>query len=129
MNRKLRAAHRIMSCVAMTRVAIGVVVFLAPDLVHAWIGRTTSPRPVRLLGRSVAARDLALGAGALWALQFDHRSAARWVQAGAISDLGDAAATILQFGELPPIRRAAVLFSSATAATAALFALTTSKDI
>src|SRR5262249_23616854 len=62
-----------------------------------WVGTAADDLAVRVFGRALGARDVALGLGALAALQrpADHPgSAGAWVAAGALSDALDVAATV-----------------------------------
>ncbi|MCU1494687.1 MAG: hypothetical protein JWO62_2451 [Acidimicrobiaceae bacterium] len=94
--------------------------FLAPSLpARPWVGDNDARLPaVRLFARALGSRDLALGLGALIALQggTDVRG---WVEAGALSDTGDALATLVAFRRLPKLTRWAVLASTIGAAAAA----------
>lgn len=67
-----------------------------------------------MLGRSVGARDVALGAGAILAERHDA-PVRGWIEAGYLSDIGDFAATAVAFKELPRITRYGVLAMTAAA--------------
>src|ERR1035441_5200480 len=72
-------------------------------------------------GRALGARDLALGLGALAALQrpaADPGSASAWVAAGALSDALDVAASLSAWRELPRVGRWLVVASAGGAALA-----------
>ncbi len=72
------------TAVAASRVGVGVVAFAAPMLVsRSWVGRPGDGTPGRVLGRALGGRDLALGVGALIALQRQTaaESAAVWASA------------------------------------------------
>lgn len=92
------------------RAAIGVAAIVAPSLaLRPWVGEVVSNETGgRLLGRSLGARDVALGAGLLLSLR--HEAPMRgWVEAGALADLGDLVATSVAFKKLPSVTRFGVL--------------------
>lgn len=75
---------------AIARIGIGVVLSVAPRvLLRPWVGKGDASRPAtRMLSRSVGARDIALGVGALMAI--NHDAPVRgWLEAGVMSDAGD----------------------------------------
>ena len=96
------------------RIAIGVVSLLAPGLVcRAMIGPDGDSGGTRLFLRVVGARDLALGIGALAAL--DRNAPVRgWLRASAVVDGLDAAGSLLARHQLRPT----VFPAAAAAATA-----------
>jgi hypothetical protein len=74
-----------------------------------------------VFGRALGARDLALGLGALAALQRqdgDAGEASAWVAAGALSDALDVAASLSSWQELPRLTRWLVVGSAGGAAIA-----------
>jgi hypothetical protein len=74
-----------------------------------------------VFGRALGARDLALGLGALAALQgptAEAGSARAWVAAGALSDALDVAASVASWRELPKVTRWLVAASAGGAALA-----------
>jgi len=91
--------------VAAGRVALGLTALAWPTVpARPWVGAAANDLAVRVFGRALGARDLALGLGALAALQRpagDPRSASAWVAAGALSDALDVAATARSWRELP----------------------------
>ena|SRR5579884_1525108 len=90
LGRDREAARRAAHAVAATRVIFGVIGFLMPRLfTRIWTGSAEPARAHRMLGRAVAARDAALGVGALVALNRDA-PVRGWVEAGVLSDAGDA---------------------------------------
>jgi hypothetical protein len=96
------------------RVAIGVVSILAPGLVgRAMMGPDGDSRGTRLFLRAVGVRDLALGLGALVALDRDA-PVRGWLRASALVDGLDAAGSLLARHHLRPI----VFPAAAGAATA-----------
>jgi hypothetical protein len=70
-----------------------------------------------MAARGIGGRDLALGAGALWALWSGEPSRA-WLYAGALSDAADAVAALAASRALPPARRLVLPICAAGAALA-----------
>jgi hypothetical protein len=73
----------------------------------------------RVFGRALGARDIALGLGALTALQrpaTEPGSACAWVAAGALSDALDVVASLSSWRELPRVSRWLVAGSAGGAA-------------
>lgn len=107
--------------VAWGRVGIGATALVAPSALAApWVGREAKTASARLLARTMAGRDLALGAGALRALARSDDEARPWVALGGTADVVDTAATLLAFTELPRFRRWGVLALTAGAAVVSL---------
>ena len=79
----------------MTRIAIGAVAVVLPRLVlRPWIGADAGQPSARLLSRALGGRDMALGLGALLAM--NHGGPVRgWLEAGGLADAGDVLATVL----------------------------------
>ena len=70
--------------VAAGRAAIGVTALAWPAAPsRPWVGAAADDLGVRVFARALGARDLALGLGALAALQGQDGSAPAWVAAGA----------------------------------------------
>src|ERR1051326_779013 len=95
-------ARQLAETVAWGRIAIGAVALLAPSVpLRPWFGREFARDPrTKLLGRSLGARDLALGVGVVLALR--HEGPVRgWVEGAGVADAGDCLATVLGFGKLP----------------------------
>ena len=112
------------AAIAAARTAIGVVALAAPTVVtRPWLGPDRGPA-VRVLGRGLGGRDLALGLGALAALQqppAGPRLAGHpgiWIGLGAVSDAMDVLATVAAWDELPPVGRWLVAVSAGGAAVA-----------
>lgn len=101
------------------RAAIGALAWWAPKLaLRPWVGATVADEAGgRLLGRSLGARDIALGAGAILAERHDT-PVRGWIEGGALADLGDLIATITTFKKLPKRTRWGVLALTAGAVLA-----------
>ena len=83
-----------------------------------------------MFGRALGARDLALGLGALAALQgpgAEPGQAAAWVAAGALSDALDVAASVASWRDLPRVTRWLVAASAGGAALTGAAAALTSR--
>jgi hypothetical protein len=79
---------------ALSRVALGAAILVAPGpILRRWLGREAGEPIPRLLARSVAGRDIALGLGALLALQHD-KSVRGWLEATMVADASDAVALV-----------------------------------
>lgn len=81
------------------RIAIGAALVALPDATaRRWLGGAGEGDPGRQVAiRGLGARDVVLGVGTLVALRDggDVRSAARWLEAGVVADLADAASTAI----------------------------------
>jgi hypothetical protein len=109
------------TAVAAGRVALGVAALAWPSIpARPWVG-VADDVAVRVFGRALGARDLALGLGALAALQgpaAEAGSARAWVAAGALSDALDVVASVSSWNELPRVTRWLVVASAGGAALA-----------
>jgi hypothetical protein len=117
--------------VAAGRVALGLTALAWPSVpARPWVGATSGDLTARVFGRALGARDLALGLGALAALQSrDRGSGATWVAAGALSDALDVVASLAAWRDLPRLTRWLVVASAGGAALAgAAGALATLAD-
>ena len=119
--------------VAAGRVALGLTTLAWPAVpARPWVGASADDLAARVFGRALGARDLALGLGALAALQgpgAEPGSAAAWVAAGALSDALDVAASVASWRELPRVTRWLVAASAGGAAlTGAAAALTSATS-
>jgi hypothetical protein len=112
-------ARRAVSTIAWSRVAMGAAAVVAPvTAARLWTGETDRGPLTRVMVRSLGARDVALGLGAVLALR--HEAPLRgWVEGGALADVADTVGTLLAFGSLPKGRRWLVLAGSAAAAVSA----------
>lgn len=105
---------------AVTRTSIGAVTFVAPSLARLWVGPTGCTDGGKVLSRSLAARDIALGAGALLAANRPKRLRT-WVALAALGDLTDALGTMT--GGVPSRPRALVTVASLGAVAAGAVAV------
>ena len=89
----------------LMRLAFGVFLFLFPRRsARGWTGERAEEGVSRLALRGMGARDIAIGTGLLIAL--DRGAPARgWLEAGALSDAGDAVATLFDGQALSGPRR------------------------
>jgi hypothetical protein len=106
--------------VAAGRVALGLTALAWPSVpARPWVGAAADDLAARVFGRALGARDVALGLGALTALQrpaAEPGSASAWVAAGALSDALDVVASLSSWRELPQISRWLVAGSAGGAA-------------
>jgi hypothetical protein len=106
--------------VAAGRVALGLAAVAWPVVpARFWVGAAADDLAVRVFGRALGARDLALGLGALAALRRSaggQSSASAWIAAGALSDALDVAASVDVWRELPRTGRWLVAASAGGAA-------------
>jgi hypothetical protein len=106
--------------VAVARVVIGLTALAWPSVpARPWVGTAADDLAARVFGRALGARDLALGLGALTALQrpgAERGSARAWVAAGALSDALDVVASLSSWRELPQRGRWLVIASASGAA-------------
>ena len=110
-HRKLARANGI------GRAAIGTTLTVAPALAtRGWIGDKAAAGPGgQVLGRALGIRDLVIGAGLLWAL--DRKEPAHaWLVAASAADAVDAAATLLNWNDLPKAGRIGILAIAAGSA-------------
>jgi len=119
--------------VAAGRVALGLTALVWPSVpARPWVGGAADELGARVFGRALGARDLALGLGALAALQGPASgagSASVWVAAGALSDALDVVASLASWRELPRTGRWLVVASAGGAAlTGAAGALAVRPD-
>jgi hypothetical protein len=99
------------------RAAIGAGLLLAPTPINtAWIGPDAARPGSRVLGRSLGARDLAIGLGGAAALR-RNTGARPWLVAGMLADAADLAATL---GSRDVVPRSGLVGVSALAGGAAL---------
>lgn len=105
---------------SLGRVAFGAFMVLAPRrAARLWTGENDESAISAMAVRGLGARDMAIGMGALVALEEDG-DVAGWMRAGAISDAGDALAVLSNFGKMRGLRRWALLATSCTAVYAGM---------
>ncbi|MYW05275.1 hypothetical protein [Streptomyces sp. SID3343] len=91
---------------AGARAALGVVALTEPARVsRPWIGDDADVTGNRVFARALGGRDLALGAGALYAAARGE-GVRPWLLGSAAADLGDTVVTLSYWSRLPPGRRA-----------------------
>jgi hypothetical protein len=114
-------------CLAANRVLFGAAYLLAPRrTAGGWIGRPGQTRASTVLTRALGARDLALGAGALLAMQEgDRPQARRWFAAHALADGVDLIATVRARASLPT---SGFLFATGMAGASTAVALAAALD-
>jgi len=103
------------------RIGLGVAAIVAPTLpARPWIGDDADRPSVKLMARALGARDLALGIGAVLAM--NHDAPVRgWVEGGGFADAGDFVATMLHFRSLPKVTRWGLLAITSGAAVTARY--------
>ncbi len=106
--------------VAAARVVLGLTALAWPSVpARPWVGAAADDLAARVFGRALGARDIALGLGALTAMQrpgADRGSVCAWVAAGALSDALDVMASLSSWRELPLKGRWLVIASASGAA-------------
>ena len=112
---RMTAVDQQVKVFAIGRIGVGAGFLLAPGLcLRLSLGAVEAGPVTRMLARSVGARDIALGLGALMALR--HQAPLRgWLEAGALADAGDALTTVLGFRHLGRGRAALAVLSAASA--------------
>lgn len=90
---------------SFVRLAIGVSLFAAPRLaVKVWTGESSDSAALVLAARGLGAREVALAAGTLAAME-SGGPVRRWVEAAVIADAADAVSALGRLPSLAPIRR------------------------
>jgi len=104
---------------AVNRIAFGANYLVRPrNAGSSWIGRAARKPGAQVMVRSQAARDVALGLGALWSLARRRDDDARvWMAAHALADGADTAVTWAARDRLPK-RRARLALAVAAGSTA-----------
>ena len=98
------------------RAVIGAALTVAPTLAaRGWIGDDAGSPGGKVLGRALGIRDLVLGAGLVQALEAGEPTRG-WIAAAAAADAVDAAATLLNWGDLPRAGRIGILALAAGSA-------------
>jgi hypothetical protein len=101
---------------ACGRIGLGLALALAPGTAgRSWIGSDSRLPGGRVAVRATGIRDIVMGMGLLMAMR--RGSHARdWVEACIVADAGDAAFTLMSFGDLPSYGRFVTLASAAGSA-------------
>lgn len=106
---------------AGSRVLIGAALVAAPRTAgRLWLGADADRAPTEVALRALGAREVAIGLGALAALEA-ATPVRRWLEAGALADLGDAAAMAVVGDDLPAASRAGTVAVAAGAAAAGVW--------
>jgi hypothetical protein len=116
---------------ALNRIAFGANYLARPQSAGpSWIGRRAARTTGgQLMIRSQAARDVGLGAGALWALAHGRDDEARrWMTAHALADGVDTAVTFAVRRRLPDDGRLALAIGGVSTAVALLGATRLRSD-
>ena len=93
--------------------AVGASLLLAPRLIGPmWIGEGADRPVVKMMSRSLGARDLALGLGTAVALD-RGRPVRGWLEGAALSDGADLVATLLAGDSIPGGKRRRVALLAA----------------
>jgi hypothetical protein len=90
------------------RALLGAAMVVAPGAITRLWMDVGGTRETQVLGRTHGVRDIALGAGLVWAIEHDEPALA-WRAGSALSDVVDAGATLAQWRTLPPAGRLLVL--------------------
>jgi hypothetical protein len=97
------------------RALLGVLMVAAPGpIARLWMG-SRGGLESRMLGRTHGVRDVALGAGLVWALEQGEPTRA-WIAGAAICDAVDAGVTLAHWNSLPRTGRVLVLAIAAGSA-------------
>jgi hypothetical protein len=109
--------HRqVVRILATLRVGIGAVLLLVPGAAgRRWIGEPAGDARVKAVIRGLGARDMALGLGALRALDRGEPAQA-WVQLAAVGDATDAVAALAGARRLGALRTLGTVVSAGAAA-------------
>jgi len=98
------------------RLAIGISLFAAPRLaVKVWTGESNDSPALVLAARGLGAREVALAAGTLAAME-NGGAARRWVEAAVIADAADALSVLGRLPGMAPIQRMGQLVGAGGAA-------------
>lgn len=106
---------------AGSRILIGAALVAAPRTGgRLWLGADADRAPTEVALRALGARDVAIGLGALAALEA-ATPARRWLEAGVLADLGDAAAMAVVGDDVPAAMRLGTVGVAAGAAALGLW--------
>jgi hypothetical protein len=109
---------------ARGRIAFGAALVALPQTARVWIGGDAIDHRVTILARALGARDAALGLGV--AIALDRGAPVRgWLEACALADLADLAATALASRSIPPpLARGAMALAGGSALLCAVLSRT-----
>jgi hypothetical protein len=111
---------RLAAALAGGRVALGIGLALAPRrLGRTWIGEDATLPGGVVAVRATGVRDVAVGLGLLVALR-RGRPLRGWLEAGAVTDMGDLVFTLLSFPQLPRVGRLVTIASAGASALVAM---------
>ncbi len=113
-------ARRLAVGVAVVRTGVGAACLAVPSLAALWVGRPGTTGGGRVLSRSLAARDVVLGAGTMLAAGNPGRLRT-WAAVSAFGDLVDMGGT-LSARDIPRLSRWLVAGASAAAVAAGAIA-------
>jgi hypothetical protein len=107
------------------RLVLGAGLMLAPGLAgRSWVGDDASTTGAKVFASALGARDVALGAGLLWALDRDEPAHA-WLVGAALADAADFVATAAAGSAIPRTARLGILaLAGASAVQCALISRT-----
>ncbi|MGH2736418.1 MAG: hypothetical protein ACRDKZ_12625 [Actinomycetota bacterium] len=97
------------------RLGIGLALFVAPSrALRAWTGDEDPSFGARMAARGLGARDMAIAIGTLVALDARGSGGAvrGWIEAGVMADASDTVGALVQWRDLPRLRRLLALFTS-----------------
>lgn len=99
----MKVAKALAGALAVSRAAFGLNYLVRPEEANrSWIGPVAKVPATQVIIRSQAARDLALGGGALRALaRGDERELRAWMTGQTVADLTDTVATWIARRKLP----------------------------
>ena len=119
-------ARTIARGIALGRIAIGAAIVAAPArFTRGWVGDIAMQPGAQAISVALGARDVAVGAGSLLALE-RGADARAWFAASVVCDAADGIATFSRRDHLPP---AGAIGVTALAGSAALAGLWLLKDL
>jgi hypothetical protein len=119
-------ARTIARGIALGRIAIGAAIVAAPTrFTRGWVGDVATQPGAQAISVALGARDVAVGAGSLLALQ-RGADARAWVAASVLCDAADGIATFSRRDHLPTAGAIGVTTLAGSAALAGLWLL---KDL
>lgn len=117
-------AHALARLFAITRIAIGATLVLAPSVTSSWAGPPARRPGIQLITRAAGIRDLMVGWRTVQAL--DRRAPVRRLLVdGAVADAVDLGATVAAWSHLPRLARLGLLASGASAVAVGIWLAST----